>query len=83
MEASAARSGPVSVPAEMTAEGAASLAKRTVTGSGEQIVAQLLDIRERAGVPVRFVARSHFATLSYPQQVEIIDRLAAEVIPYV
>ena len=49
----------------------------------QQIVAQLLEIRERAGVPVRVVARSHFATLSYPQQVEIVDRLAAEVMPYV
>ncbi len=83
MEASASRSGPVSISAAMTDEGAASLAERTVTGSGEQIVARLLEIRERAGVPVRFVARSHFATLSYPQQIEIVDRLAAEVMPYV
>jgi len=82
MEASAARSGPVASSAPLTDDRAAPLAKRTLTGSGEQIAARLIEIRERAGVPLRFVARSHFATLSYAQQVEVVDRIAAEVMPH-
>lgn len=82
MEASAARAGPVASTAALTGDHATSLGKRTLTGSGEQIAARLIDVRERAGVPLRFVARSHFATLSYARQVEVVDRIAAEVMPH-
>jgi hypothetical protein len=66
----------------MTDDRAASIAKRTLTGSGEEIAARLIEVRERAGVPLRYIARSHFATLSYSQQVEVVDQLAAEVMPH-
>jgi probable F420-dependent oxidoreductase len=82
MEASASRSGPVAATAPMTDDRAASIARRTLTGTGEEIAAHLIEVRERAGVPLRFVARSHFATLSYSQQVEVVDQLAAEVMPH-
>jgi hypothetical protein len=54
-----------------------------VAGSSEQIVAELLALREEAGLPVQFVARSYFPTLSFQAQVELMEQLAAEVMPHV
>ena len=82
MEASASRSGPIAATAGLPEDRAASIAGRTLTGTGDQIAARLIEVRERAGVPLRFVARSHFATLSYSQQVEVVDQLATEVMPH-
>jgi hypothetical protein len=44
-------------------------------------VESLLDLREKAGVPVEFAARSYFATLDYQAQVELMTQLAEEVAP--
>jgi hypothetical protein len=46
-------------------------------------VESLLELREKAGMPVEFVARSYFPTLEYPAQVELMQQLAEEVAPRV
>jgi probable F420-dependent oxidoreductase len=80
MEASVARAGPPPAAPEFNEENRASLFGRsTVVGSSDQIVSQLLDLREAAGVPVEFVARSYFPTLSYEAQLELMQQLAEEV----
>ena len=40
-------------------------------------------IRERAGVPVEFVARSHFPLLELDAQLELMRQLAEGVAPHV
>ncbi len=57
--------------------------RSTIAGTGEQIVEHLHEIRDRAGMPVEFVARSHFATLPYDDQLELMERLATEVAPHI
>lgn len=83
MEASATRRDPVPAASPLSPEIEAQIRKRTVVGSGEQIVTYLRDIQERVEVPIHFVARSHFATLPFPRQIEVIDQLAEDVAPYV
>ncbi len=86
MEASARRSAPPPAAPALTDETRSRLFGRaTVAGSGEgeQIVEYLLDLRERAGMPVEFVARSFFSTLEYGDQVELMQALAEEVAPHI
>jgi len=40
-------------------------------------------VRETAGVGVDFVARSYFPTMTYEQQLELMERLATAVAPHV
>lgn len=83
MEDSAARPGPPPPPPELTEERRSKLLRSfTVVGSSEEIVETLLDIRERSTLPVEFVARSYFPTLSYEDQVELMETLAEEVAPH-
>lgn len=83
MEASATRPGPPPPPPPLTDEARARLAGRsTLAGPPEQIVASLLELRERAGMPVEFVARSYLHTLPYEDQLALMEQLAAEVAPY-
>jgi len=82
MEASATRAGPPPpAPALTEADRGELLRRATVAGSGDEIVSTLLDLRERAAMPVEFVARSHFPTLEYEAQVELMQQLAEEVAP--
>ncbi len=83
MESSASRpGGPMEAPA-LTDDQRAQLRHRTViVGPSEQIVEELQAMRQRAGVPVEFVARSYFHTLDYGRQVELMHRLAEEVGPH-
>lgn len=81
---SATRPGPPPSAPELDEENRDRLFGRaTVAGSGEQIVSYLLDLRERAAMPVEFVARSYFATLDFDDQVELMQHLAEEVAPHV
>ena len=83
MEASASRPGPPPPPPELTDERRSALTSRfTLAGPTEEMVSTLLDLRERAGLPVEFAARSHFAMLEYPDQVELMQQLAEEVAPH-
>jgi len=82
MDESSRRSGPPPAPPEMTEEDRAKLQSRTTfAGTPDEIVRSLTDLRERAGVPVDFVARSYFPTLAYERQVELMATLANEVAP--
>jgi probable F420-dependent oxidoreductase len=84
MEASANRPGPPpSAPAITENDRGALLRRATIAGSSEEIVESLLELREQAGVPVEFVARSYFPSLEYQAQVELMQQLAEEVAPRV
>ncbi len=54
-----------------------------MVGAAEEIVDQLNDLRDRAGVPIDFACRSFFSSMPHTQQVELMERLAAEVMPHV
>ena len=57
--------------------------RSTLAGPPERIAEALLGIRERAGVPVEFVARSCFPTLPYDRQIELMQELAEGVAPLI
>jgi hypothetical protein len=58
-------------------------ARTVFVGPGDWIVEQLTNMRERAGVPIEFVARSYLHTLHYGPQTALMDRISAEVMPHV
>ncbi len=83
MEASASRSGPPPVPPPPSDQSRKILAGRaTFAGTAEQIVDQLNEVRNSANVDVEFVARSCFPTMGYDQQLELMERLATDVVPH-
>ena len=80
MENSTNRAGPPpAAPTFDEAMRSGLLGRSTIAGSPDRIVSELLDLREAAGVPVEFVARSYFPTLGYEEQFELMQRLAEEV----
>jgi probable F420-dependent oxidoreductase len=81
MEASATRPGPPPPPPPLDDPSRLTRGRAVYAGPSERIVASLLDIRRRAGMPVEFVARSFFSTLGYEAQVELMQQLAEEVAP--
>ena len=82
MEVSASRPGPPPAAPELTEADRGALERRaTIAGSSDEIVEALLDLREKAGMPVEFAARSYFATLDYGAQLELMTQLAEEVSP--
>jgi probable F420-dependent oxidoreductase len=81
MEASATRSGIASPPAP-SAEEEESISKRIIAGSPSEIIDALTTIREQAGVPIEWIARSYFPDLTYDRQLDIASRLAADVMPF-
>jgi alkanesulfonate monooxygenase SsuD/methylene tetrahydromethanopterin reductase-like flavin-dependent oxidoreductase (luciferase family) len=84
MEASAVRSLPPPSPPPFTADPEAlTTGRATYAGTPDELVGALLGIRERAGVPVEFVARSHFPLLPHDAQVDLMGILAEGVAPYV
>lgn len=84
MEASATRPGPPpEAPPFDPARRESLLQRSTLAGSPDLIVSRLQEIRDRAGLPVEFAARSYFHTLAYDDQVELMERLATEVAPFV
>jgi hypothetical protein len=82
MEDSAARPGPIARTAALDDAMATKLRQRIVGGSPDEIVHTLNALRDDIGVPVEWVARSHFSDLHYGPQVEIVDALAESVMPY-
>lgn len=84
MEASATRPLPPPSPPPFDRDDEALLKRRTAyAGADEELVESLLDIQRRAGVPVEFVARSHLPMLESEAQLEVMQRLAEGVAPYV
>ena len=57
--------------------------RATYVGTPDEIVEALLDIRQRAGVPLEFVARSHLPLLGYDAQVDLMEQLAEDVASHV
>lgn len=82
MEASAARRGGIVPTAPLTQEWRTRVLDRIVGGSADEIIDTIASLRERVGVPVEWVTRSHFADLDYQRQIEIVDTIAEEVMPH-
>ena len=84
MEASATRPLPAVTPPPFDRPDEALVKGRaTYAGTPDELVEALLDIRRQAGVPVEFVARSHFPLLEYDAQVDLMQQLAEGVAPHV
>ncbi len=84
MEASATRSGPPpEAPPFDESRRERLFGRATVAGTSDEIVEYLMGIRDAAGMPVEFTARSYFPTLDYDDQVELMQQLAEEVSPHV
>jgi probable F420-dependent oxidoreductase len=83
MEASASRPLPPPEPPAFTRDDNALLSRGAYAGSPEELVQVLHDIRDRAGVPVEFVARSHLPLVEYDAQLELMQLLAEGVAPHV
>jgi probable F420-dependent oxidoreductase len=81
MEASATRRGPLPQVPELTSKADEKLRRATLLGSGEDIAAQVAEIRSNVGVELDLVARSYFPTMSYAQQRELMEHLANDVAP--
>lgn len=83
MDPSAIRSGPPPQAPVLSKERRDRLEGRfTVAGNGDQIVSTLLELRDRAPLPLEFAARSYFPTLDYETQIEMMQQLAEEVAPH-
>lgn len=84
MEASATRALPAATPPPLDRSDEELLQGRAAfAGPPEVLVAALLDIRRQAGVPVEFVARSHFPLLEIGPQLDLMEQLADGVAPHV
>ena len=84
MVASATRLGSIPAAPLLTQGRRDDMKSRTVfVGPSDWIVEQLNDIREQAGVPIEFVARSYLHTLHFGAQTQLMDKIATEVMPHV
>jgi probable F420-dependent oxidoreductase len=84
MEASATRPlPPPAAPAFDRPDDALVKGRSTFAGTTDELVEALLDIRRLAGVPLEFVARSHFPLLEHDAQVALMQQLAEGVAPHV
>jgi probable F420-dependent oxidoreductase len=84
MEASASRPLPAATPPAFARDDESLVRGRaTIAGTTDEIVEALLALRERAGVPVEFAARSYFPMLDIGEQLELMHELAEGVAPHV
>ena len=84
MEASATRPlPPPSAPRFDRPDEALATGRAVYAGTPDDLVVALLDVRRQAGVPVEFVARSHFPLLELDAQVDLMRELAEGVAPHV
>lgn len=82
MEASATRAGPPRPAPEVPPGGGDLPGRFTLIGHPDQMVSTLRELREQAGMPVDFIARSYLPTLEYQEQLELMHQLAEEVAPH-
>ena len=83
MEASATRALPAVTPPTFDGPVDGLIKGRAAyAGTTDELVEAMLEIRKQAGVPVEFVARSHFPLLDYDAQVELMAQLAEGVAPH-
>lgn len=81
MEASAGRgTGPLP-EAELDRDAASAMRRQVLIGPAEAIAEQLAEMREAAGVPFDFIARSYFPGMAFEQQREQLARQAEELVP--
>jgi len=82
MEASAIRTGITGAPApdQPTTE---AVTARIFGGSSDEIIDALGTIREQVGVPIEWIARSYFPSMSHDRQLEVAQQLASEVLPFI
>jgi probable F420-dependent oxidoreductase len=83
MEPSAGRNGELPEPPPLSDEDENKLRKATLLGSGADIAEQIARIQDAVDVDLDIVARSYFPTLTYPEQVEVMEQLAEDVSPLV
>lgn len=81
MEASATRTGPLPPPPPLDTETEAKLRRTVFLGSGGEVAEQFRSVQSRVPVPLRMIARSYFPSLEFDAQVELMERLATEVMP--
>jgi len=81
MGPSASRSGGPQAPPPMGADDEASLRKMALIGTGRHIADQVNQLREEIGIDFAFTARSYYPGLSLERQLEVMEQLAAEVLP--
>lgn len=83
MGASALRSGSVTSPPPIDEDAIERMRKYALVGTGEQIVERIHELRSATGVEFEFSARAHYPELTLERQTEVLERLAAEVLPNV
>jgi alkanesulfonate monooxygenase SsuD/methylene tetrahydromethanopterin reductase-like flavin-dependent oxidoreductase (luciferase family) len=83
MEASARRHGAPPPPPPTPDVEALVKGRAVFAGTPESIVESLLALRERAGMPVDFVARGFLSLLPHDDQLELMHALAEGVAPHV
>ena len=84
MEASASRPLPPPSPPAFDRPDDSLLQRRTAfAGTPDELVETLQGIRASVPVPVEFVARSHLPLLEWEAQLELVEQLAADVLPHV
>lgn len=81
MEASATRTGIAPTP-PLDDDMAAKVRRRIIGGSPAEIIDAIGTMRAQVGVPVEWVARSYFPDFSFDRQIDLVDTLAAEVMPF-
>ncbi|MDH3398660.1 MAG: LLM class flavin-dependent oxidoreductase, partial [Acidimicrobiia bacterium] len=79
MEASAARIGPVPTPPPLDTSAEEALRSTVLVGPAEMIAEQIREIESRVAVPLHLVARSYFPGMGFPQQLEVLQRIAGEL----
>jgi len=82
MTASATRTTPLPEAPPLSAELAEKARGWVVAGPSAAIVEHFRRVRAAVPVPVDFVVRSFFATLPWSRQVELLDRIAEEIVPH-
>lgn len=81
MEESSTRPGIASSP-PLNDDMRIKVEQRIIGGSSDEIVDTLSTIRDNAGVPIEWVARSYFSDISFDRQVDIASQLASDVMPH-
>ena len=81
IENSATRTGSVPTPPPLDSEMEARLRRMVFLGTGDEVAEQFQAVQNRVPVPLRFVARSYFPGLTSGAQVELMERLATQVMP--
>ncbi len=84
MRRSSVRSGPPPPPPELTPEREATIRGRAIlTGPADDIVEELQRVSDAAGVEVEFVTRSYHPMMAQAQQIDLMARIAEEILPHV